>query len=150
MNRNPYAPPQAAVADLERPLVMVARPPAVTLAIRLLWCSLALGTLSSILGQVLTSSAGVVSVVIGLALGAWVTHKVSQGRNWARIASLVVFLVAVAAVVLQLTESVQRSVFVAITEVASYALHGLALYLVFTGAGARWFARGKHFDEPGA
>jgi membrane protease YdiL (CAAX protease family) len=105
MNRNPYSPPVAAVADeaaAPRPM-----PPAVRNALILMAASFVLhfaiiaaapraadaqGT-GQIAGAMLVSV--VVTVLITIALTLWLGWKIAVGRNWARIVLLVLTIISV-------------------------------------------------------
>jgi hypothetical protein len=138
---NPYAPPKAVVADLATDLLSIpARPRAATSATNLLWFAISLGALNSAIVGSLSTLA--VSVLI-LGLFAWLTHKVSRGRNWARITLLVIVVLALPGEFVTLLE--QPLLAAAISAVIC-GLQITALYLVFTGDGARWFRRGKNLQ----
>jgi hypothetical protein len=111
MSENRYSPPVAQVADIEQ--ASIDRPPLVTLGVRLLWAYIAL-----ILVQIGVDGIDIfdspesglwvdylwgaaISLGIG-ALLAWLTWYAWKGRNWARVAHLILVIVNVLAVLLML------------------------------------------------
>lgn len=141
MSDNPYAPPKAVVADpVADGAPVSAQPYAATLATHLLWSGLALGTLNlAIVGSLATS----VDSVVVLGLLALLTHKISHGRNWARITFLVLFLLGLPGIPSATSILWQQSPLVAVISLVVSGLQMGALYLVFIGDGARWFRHGK-------
>jgi len=94
------------------------------------------------------SLAGVaVVVMLSFALIIWLTYEVSRGRNWARVTLLVFLVLGMPSFLSQLPATFQRSIVLAATEVVILLLQCFALYLVFIGAGARWFRRSKSSIE---
>jgi hypothetical protein len=137
---NPYAPPKAVVVDPTDLVSVAARPQAVTLATHLLWSAFALGALNSAIVGSLSTLA--VSVLI-LGLLGLLTHKISRGRNWARITLLVLVLLGLPGALADVRSLLEQPLLVAAISVVISGLQIVALYLVFTGDGARWFRRGK-------
>jgi hypothetical protein len=84
----------------------------------------------------LTGRASVVSLVFVLgfttALIGFLTWKVTQGRNWARITLLVLFLIGVLPFAYNVRSEFARSVSLATISIVQAALQGLSLALVFT------------------
>src|SRR5215510_12692932 len=92
MEQNPYAAPQAQVADAE-PGLPAHKPSQVVLAVRLLWGMLALGVVNSAVQWpklVETTPPEMIIAIQLVTFGiiAWLTIKISSGRNWARITYL--------------------------------------------------------------
>src|SRR6185437_1928527 len=92
MERNPYAPPVSTVADPTE--IRRERPKEVTLAVKLLWTTLALGLAGMFLQPLnATAPAQWIGVIIGVGavfgIWAWIVSKIARGRNWARILFLV-------------------------------------------------------------
>jgi hypothetical protein len=142
---NRYSPPKSVVAD---PVLgsTRARPHSVTFAAGLLWLGVALVALTTIMALLVTSVAAlsvavfaVPLVVLGV-LGA-VAHNISRGRHWARIALLVIVALSVPGVLLNVRATLEYAVFTTALSVFVFALQIVALFLVFTGDGARWFRR---------
>jgi hypothetical protein len=93
---NPYEPPGAPVADPQP--VVLARPGVVTAALIILWFLLALWALMSLghLSQVDNStdpwSIAYAAYLVGMVIApAAFLVKIAQGRNWARIAAMILF-----------------------------------------------------------
>ena len=144
MERNPYKPTEASVADLNGP--KVDRPEQVTKAVGLLWLTLALGLIGSALQwQYLTSLSGVGFAlyvqVVTFAVLAWLIHKLSRGRNWARITFLILFIIGLAPGLMQLSATMGRSPIAAVIGGLQFALQAWALYLTFSEPGRRWFRK---------
>jgi hypothetical protein len=105
MSRNPYSPPQAAVADAPAP-----GPPCpgnVTAALWLMGAAFFASPLVSIHEAVYTGSgigavAGIVTLalvyVLMIALGFWVFSAVVKGRRWGRIVASIVALLEIVSV----------------------------------------------------
>jgi hypothetical protein len=88
---NPYAPPNAPVADADD--VHVAPCPHIELACKILWSSFALSMLDSVLRifqaeETIARIAAVIGAIFGAAVSGallyWITRKLRQGRNWMR------------------------------------------------------------------
>ena len=79
-----------------------------------------------------------VFALLGIGLLSWLTYNISRGRNWARIALVVYFLLFSPLLFL-----LHATVFGVIAIFAMLLLQVLALYRVFAGAGATWFRRPK-------
>jgi len=99
--RNPYSPPASAVADAvaaSRPM-----PGAVRRALILYTISFVWGVVLMLVARPAADSryaeisavAHTVSIVIMVALAAWLFWKLSAGRNWARIVLLVLTVISV-------------------------------------------------------
>jgi hypothetical protein len=149
VSNNPYSPPKALVADPSTEVAQTSPPHEVTVATRFLWYSVAAGAISivlDLLGTIGRSSFGI-PVIPLLAIGvlSWLTYSISRGRNWARIAFLVVFVLGSPVLYL-----LQRTVIVRAASVVILVLELVALYLLFTGVGARWFRRDKVAGVPAA
>jgi hypothetical protein len=80
---------------------------------------------------------------MAIGLLSWLTYNISRGRNWARIAFLVAFLLGSPVLYL-----LQRTVIGGAVSIVILALELVALWLLFTGVGARWFRGGTASAEP--
>jgi hypothetical protein len=92
---NPYAPPNAPVADLSPARLVSECPASVLWAVRLLWAGLALGALFMAFKPLPTLSgmAALGARAIGLLVLApwpWLVLKIAAGRNWARLTWIVI------------------------------------------------------------
>jgi hypothetical protein len=145
---NPYAPPKVVVADSVMDPSPAARPLGVSFAVGLLYLGVALSGLNTII-RFLEFSVGALPItvvalpLVVLCLVAFVTHSISRGQTWARIALLVVVVLGVPVFLLNLRAVLDYTVFTTAVSVFIYVLQIVALYLVFTGVGAQWFRQGK-------
>lgn len=125
------------------------KPVQVDLAVRLLWLTLGLGVVNSALQWKYFASTMSMGMLLWVqfatfAVLAWFTTRISAGRNWARIAYLVMLAVGVPVLFTEFQAVFGRSVVAGSISVAQFLLQLVAMALVFTGPGRRWFAaRGK-------
>lgn len=123
MDHNPYAPPSSAVADA--PESAIARPADHVRAMKLLWISFVLGTISVV--TILTGLPPPVWVFllifIGMTFGlwAWVVVQIGRGRNWARIVYLALVFLSIVTTLYQWR-----------TRVAVYATQPITAVLALT------------------
>lgn len=147
MDHNPYTPPAAPVADASEPLRPVERPRQVDRAVRLLWIVLALGVVNSALQwRVLAASPASLATILlvqalGIGIAAWLTIKISGGRNWARITYLVMAVIGLPMIVLSLPATFNVSPISGVVTLVQIGLQITALYLVFSEPGREWFRR---------
>ncbi len=140
MSDNPYAPPKAVVADPATDPAPIDPPNEVETATRYLWYSVGVSAFNILLDLLEWLFGGSLRIpvipllIIGVLSG--LTYNISRGRNWARM-SLLVFLVLAS----PLLFLIQRTIFSMAAFVAMLVIQILALYFLFTGAGARWFRR---------
>lgn len=134
------------LADVSGPPRRSDPPPTIVeVAVRLLWASLALG-IPSALYEVSRSTDPVDGIVtfIGqsatLALGSYVILGVYRGKNWARIVSLLLTLLEVPLLFFGFAPPGAAVIEVICNWVAG-ALDVVALYLLFTSPGSKWFNR---------
>lgn len=123
------------------------KPVQVIRATRLLWISLAVGGGVALLDALWLGSAvpfGYVLTVlaVALALSAWLTLEISRGRNWARIALLLLCAFGLVAFVPNLHDVFARSVGMGALSLLQCLVQLAALYLVFTQPASAWFRRG--------
>ena len=139
MSDERYAPPIAAVADtiVGRPAV---RPTSVTRAVQLFWAAFAVSGVSEFFAQDAWSTGSVLFVGAVYVLDAVLNMLVGRGRNWARIAKLVLLVVGVLAVTLLLLFEPEWSGAERILGVLSLALSGPATWLLFSHPGRLWFS----------
>ena len=127
------------------PLYESGRPRAVSKAVNLLWASLAVGLAKVALNlEDLNRGTPAVTIVViltTLAVMALLVVNIAAGRNWARIALLVSFIVGLLPALAILTSELSRSTFLSTLSVAQFAMQGYALFLIFTLPGATWFRK---------
>jgi hypothetical protein len=149
--RNPYAPPEAQVADPSLEPSIAERPLTVTRAVQLMWFAMALGVVNLVFSwETITTMAEVpaeatsfvkmfIAVVLVLSFGLYflIIWKMGQGRNWARILLLVLQLLSLLA---NPFEQISQVGAVAATAgILAFVLEIIALVLVFMPASKAWF-----------
>jgi hypothetical protein len=147
MARDPrYAPPATEVADPPLVPALPSRPRQVQIAVALLWLSLALGIPEAILStrQVEGDGMGAAFAVVMLlvfGLVGFLTLKVYQGRNWARIAMLVLTVLSVIMMLFPSDESRAEGPMLQGLYLFDVLIEVVAMYLVFSKPGSLWFKR---------
>ena len=146
MNHNPYTPPQAPVSDAAEVSQPAQKPKQVSMAAQMLWATLALGVINTALQwkylmAVFSVEMLVVTQLLTLGIAAWLTIKISAGRNWARITYLVLTIVGLPAILLQLPATFARAPVSGLVGGVQLVLQLYALYLIFFEPGRRWFRR---------
>jgi hypothetical protein len=142
MERNPYAPPVATVADPVE--VRIERPKEVALAVKLLWASFFIGIVGVFLrpAQQVPFIAILIVSILAFGFWAWVITRITEGRNWARILFFVLigFGLAFAVVFLSATVALYRErPFNGFLAAINYALEIYTLYLLLTAPAREWF-----------
>ena len=139
---NRYAPPAADVADL-RPGQPRKPPLQILWAVRLLWASLAISILASLL--VPQAAEGGAAAAAGLAIqwallgfSGWLNVCIWRQKNWARIVYLALFLLGLVLMAV-ITVPEGTPMLESFLNVASTLLDAVAMYLVFAKPGADWF-----------
>jgi hypothetical protein len=121
------------------------KPAVIDKATFLLWLSLGVGGLKTALDwphlQAMSRSTTflVCTMVFTFAVLALLYWNVGQGRNWARITLLVLFIIGVVPALLILRSDFQRSAVIAILGAIQTLFQIYALWLVFTVPGRNWF-----------
>ncbi|MBL0729936.1 hypothetical protein [Piscinibacter sp. HJYY11] len=148
-----YLPPTAELVDVEAEREVAERPRQVRWASVLLWLSFTLGTAVTAheLHQTVTTAdpsefapAATAAIAVFtfafLALNAFLNVMIYKGRNWARIAYLVIAVLGVAFLFFPTEEEATS-----LTHLVGYAVGStldlIAMALVFTRPGALWFRR---------
>jgi hypothetical protein len=117
-------------------------------AVSLLWLSL----ITSLVVLMFDSSATMKSVppamlytivAITTFIMVLLIYKIGQGRNWARITLLVLFLFGLISYVSALTDLFDRSVVGGALSSAQTIMQMVALYFVFSKPGSLWFSKGE-------
>ncbi|MBC8025238.1 MAG: hypothetical protein H7Y89_04555 [Steroidobacteraceae bacterium] len=139
---NPYAPPRASVAESSEDLLPDAPPPVKT-AMKLLWISFVLTYIEVALDwAALTAETPLIFFAIGVvlmtALQIWIYLKIALGRNWARIAWLVLSAVSLPILITDMVDLAQRAPVAAGITLIDVFLVFYALYLLFF-PGREWF-----------
>ena len=144
MHKSPYAPPAAHVADPPQVLFSIARPKQVVVAVGLLWLGLAVSIPVVSLGFTHDLDADILPILVILtalafAFSAFLNVLIYRGRNWARIVSLVLYLLSGLAIFIPVDESVASDRLEDVLNSLVYLLEGGALYLLFSMPGKLWF-----------
>lgn len=146
MNRNPYAAPEARVADPIEGLLE--RPAQVTYAVWLLWTSLAIALISTLLNLTDLTALMVLSVtalVIAaeMLFFAWTTFKIATGRNWARwlllLMTTAIGLPSILMVPSAILVAWHHSPLLGTLRMLSWVAQWVALGLLFTPRAGAWF-----------
>ena len=142
MPRNPYAPPDAAVAD--PPSGPLVRPVVIRRGVQLLWISFGVGFLGAIFhagpAEPWTITLGFMAA-FGSIL-AWLIVHIARRRNWARVTYLILAVLSDVDSLSSLPSS--RDLYhahpsVLVIDVAGVVLEALGLCLLFTRAANAWF-----------
>jgi hypothetical protein len=154
LERNPYSPPQAAVADAPELDDVAGRPREVKIAVAVLWVGVVTGAVGSVTQQLSYPTMSwlvfLLSQAVGLAVSAWFISKIGRGRNWARIVLLVIMTLAVVMLIVVLFSVPLRTFYLQVYRrvpivAAVSAIHWLldivALACVFTRPASAWFKR---------
>lgn len=124
----------------------VAKPSSVVLAVRLLWGSLALGVLRLLLElPKLLAAPNSIAVLggfaVGLAIYAFLIANIAPGRNWARIAFLVLTLADLVLSVPGMVAGFSRVPLGTSIALAGAVLQVWGLVLLFANPGRTWFQK---------
>lgn len=122
------------------------KPLQVTRATQLLWASLAVGVVVSLLDAAWFGASApfgfvLLMLVVVLAMSAVLIYEISQGKNWARLALLLLFAFGLATLLPGLNAVFARSAGMGALSVLQCLVQVAALYLVFSDPGAAWFRR---------
>lgn len=142
---NPYQPPRSAVADFND-APFADRPRLINVAAALIVASLPVGYLYAALQWNLLGMEGMLALYVIIAavmtsVVAWITYKMWQGRNWARILLLIVTLWGVAYSVREVPWLFRDEPVVASVFVFRYVLVLAALAIAFLTPARHWFSK---------
>jgi hypothetical protein len=158
LSASPYAPPRAVVADADRSLVP--RPATIELLVKLLWIDYVLSVVLmgwSILKpdpelQKMDMAARTIGLVFGLAfcglilaLSAWINFAIGKGRNWARIAYLVLTLMWIPLIpyLYTTTRAGTTSIPEALLNLVGLVMSLVICYLLLARPAREWFVAMK-------
>ena len=121
-----------------------ARPGEVTLAVRLIWISIAIGLLTSAVrvAQLVSGVSLVVALLVAFlffGIYLFLVSKISAGRNWARIVLLVLVLIGLPFSVPTYLAELRKSVLFGSLSILILIMQVVATYLLFTKNSNRWF-----------
>ena len=138
-SHNPYSPPKTAVRDAVRARLLAERPPQIVRSTALLWLVLVLSLISTGLvyrqrpeswpTMIGTFALGVALSVVRI-VGVW------QGRNWARVTSVVI---ATLTVIVFPAGLASQPMVPTVLDALTVVLELIVLFLVFTRPGFLWF-----------
>lgn len=151
MERNPYAPPDAQVADPVREAPSMQRPRTVTLALRLMWAALAISAVNVVLGwntmfdlaeipaevRAFVKVFAMLVMVLSFTAYVWIVWKMGEGRNWARIVLLIFQLLSLVAN--PFSQLPKQGVLVGSIGILAFVMEVAAIVLMFLPASREWF-----------
>jgi hypothetical protein len=122
------------------------KPQPVGTAVNLLWATLAVGLIKSMMEFSLRSAQATTLfttfvLVITFALIGFLIFKISSGKNWARITLFVLFVIGVLPTLFIISVEFSRSFILGALSVAQIGLQGYAQFLLFTRSGSTWFRK---------
>jgi len=142
---NPYAPPNARVADIPPAQLVSARPASVLWAVRLLWAALALGALF-IVFKPIPSTPSAVSVLGARAIGllvlapwSWLVLKIAARRNWARLTWIIIAALGTLWTLISPEKVIRLDPLGRASFTIQTALQLMALVLLLSPRARRWF-----------
>jgi hypothetical protein len=123
---------------------MVTKPREVGWAISLELAAIALGPVAITLDWKHLNSIApiprlVLVQVIAISLIGYLTWKISQGTNWARITLLVLFLLGLPSFFIYLRADFARSLALGVVMVLETLMEGAALWILFIAPASDWF-----------
>ena len=144
MEQKPDGPAHAAAVDPNGQ--HAERPARIKKAVALLWLMLGLGLISYALQwHYVTTLRGIAfAIYVAFAIFvvvAWLIHKISRGRNWARITFLLLLIAVYVLALLQLRSGIGRFDVAAFIGILQLLTQSWALYLMFSEPGRRWFRK---------
>jgi hypothetical protein len=141
MSERPYTPPASRVADRPEASPPFPRPKQVTVAVSLLWVSLALDIpvwfLAAARDQEMLNAGPLAFVVVLFAIQVTLYVFTYRGRNWARIGVLILFVLD--GLVFLIPNPKPPGVLENTLDVVGLVMTLIALYLLFSRPGALWF-----------
>jgi hypothetical protein len=150
---DPFSPPKSPV---EMPVVIVPRPAKISLAVNLLWITVALSVVTLIPGirdGLWDDQSGfsfvIMLVIMAIIFGLYgvLIYFIGQGHNWARWLSFVLFLVGLISIYGDPDELITQGGLAVGMELLISALEICAFVLLFQKSSSRWF-KGETETEP--
>ncbi len=122
------------------------KPQAVNRAVNLLWASIAFGLVKILMDFTHVSamaSVGFTSFVLAFtfAIIIFLIFMISSGKNWARIAFLIMFVIGTIPALPVVLDEFGRAPAVGALSVVQLCLQVYALFLLFTSPGRAWFRK---------
>lgn len=129
------------------------RPDKVSTAVNMLWIMIALGIIHLVLYYLnliqieslneISSSVVLFTNIFSLAFLAFLIHKIGEGRNWARITFLVLFIIGIPLAVPSLFQSLMVNPISGFLSVGGTILQIIALIFLFQKPSSDWFKSKK-------
>lgn len=122
----------------------LAQPPKVGTAVKLLYATLGIGIIRSIIEAsrlAEANSVGFVLLIIFSVFGSmwFLIYMIGKGRNWARIAFLIMFILGVPLSILPMIQSLTYDPVSGILGLAQVVMQIIAMVLLFQGGSSAWF-----------
>ena len=133
---------------MEQNQAQITRPDKVSKAVTLLYVTLGIGVLRSIMEAPRLSQTAPIGFVIFISLFVlgimwFFIYKIGKGRNWARITFLVLFIIGIPFAVLPLLQSLAASLFSGLLGIGQTVLQVIALVFLFQKPSSEWFNQMK-------
>jgi len=146
MAQNPYTPPTAQVKDRGPDRAIDVRPKEVIYAVWMLWLSIPLGIPASVYEYQRAVSQDPNPFVLPFffamyAIGMVLNVFIYRGHNWARLFTLIIYILAIVSFFALFNEYLEYPVVPLASNVVVLVLGVIALYLLFTRPGYLWFRR---------
>ena len=127
----------------------VVKPSQVGTAVNLLWASLAIGFVKSLVYMLHLDSQALPVItnfifIFVIALMVLLIVFISKGKNWARITFLVLFILGTPPSILSFLKEFARSTVLGAFGIVQIIFQTIALYLLFTKPGSGWFKKQKN------
>ncbi len=136
---------------MESKLTLTEVPKKVKQASNLIYISLAIGLVKSVLYETMTSQnilsqpRGLSIAVITIIILAYFGFEIGKGKNWARITFLVLFIIGMIPYPFYLINEFKMSPIIAIVSISQMLIQLYILIILFTGESKEWFK--KHNSE---
>ncbi len=130
----------------------IARHPKVAVAVKLLYVTLGIGIIRSIIEfsrQAEASSVGFVLFVMFFVFGIMLffIYMIGKGKNWARITFLVLFIIGVPLSILPMIQSLSHYPVSGVLGLLQVAMQAIALVLLFQSGSSAWFTAMKNLKD---
>jgi hypothetical protein len=133
----------------------LAKPKTIKIALQLLWGSLAIGLINTIINwnesiaqmtQPMTMDKELFSVIVASStffILSWLFYMISTGRNWARITFLCLYLIGLPFSVPQLISLIEQAPLKVILAILISIFQLISLIILFSNTGNVWFKAHK-------
>nr|WP_314838585.1 hypothetical protein [uncultured Flavobacterium sp.] len=134
---------------MESELNLTEVPKKVKQASNLVYLSLVLGLIKMVLYEILTSQKMLTQPkaltigIITIAILAFFGFKIGEGKNWARITFLVLFIIGIISFPFSLLNEFKMSPIIGIASVIQMLIQLYILIILFTGESKEWFSKNK-------